>query len=128
MGEEECGWGGFGEEAWGGGLGGLPEVDNCFVAVVGVGMVVVGIVGNYREGIVVVDFVVVGVGMVVVGIVGNCREGIVVVDFVVREQRLPLGFDEERFAREEPHQCLVFVGRFVEIVVACPAGEVGSKE
>ena len=101
--EEECGWGGFGEEAWGGGLGGLLEVDNCFV-------------------------VVVGVGMVVVGIVGNCREGIVVVDFVVREQRLPLGFDEERFAREEPHQCLVFVGRFVEIVVACPAGEVGSKE
>ena len=54
---EGCGGGGFGEEAWGGGLGGLLEVDNCFVVVVGVGMVVVGIVGNCREDIVVVDFV-----------------------------------------------------------------------
>ena len=42
----------------GGGLGGLLEVDNCFVVVVGFGRVVVGMVGNCGEDIVVVDFVV----------------------------------------------------------------------
>ena len=40
---------------------------------------------------------------------------------------MPLGFDDERFAREEPHQCLVFVGRVEEIVVVSPVVEEGLE-
>ena len=112
-------------------------MDSCFVVVVGLGRVVVGMVENFGEDIVVVD--VVGEILLVVAVLGMRLAGVareplplvvVVVGrfvVVVEEQRLPLDVDDQRFAREEPHQSLIFAGRFGECAAVSLAEEEGSE-
>ena len=40
---------------------------------------------------------------------------------------MPLDVDDQRFAREEPHQCLIFAGRFGECAAVSLAEEEGSE-
>ena len=112
-------------------------MDSCFVVVVGLGRVVVEMVENFGEDIVVVD--VVGEILLVVAVLGMRLAGVareplplvvVVVGrfvVVVEEQRLPLDVDDQRFAREEPHQSLIFAGRFGECAAVSLAEEEGSE-
>ena len=112
-------------------------MDSCFVVVVGLGRVVVEMVENFGEDIVVVD--VVGEILLVVAVLGMRLAGVareplplvvVVVGrfvVVVEEQWLPLDVDDQRFAREEPHQSLIFAGRFGECAAVSLAEEEGSE-
>ena len=111
-------------------------MDSCFVVVVGLGRVVVGMVENFGEDIVVVDVVVeilpvvAVLGMRLAGVAREPLPLVVVVGrfvVVVEEQRLPLDVDDQRFAREEPHQSLIFAGRFGECAAVSLAEEEGSE-